>query len=91
LPPLLTASTALSPNEFLTSDAVLGFGKLPSVNARSRDIIRLLTRDKKTRNGVVHFVLPRAIGKVEVVSDVPEKVVVEAVNELRRLSKPRSS
>jgi 3-dehydroquinate synthase len=73
------------------SDAVLGFGKLPSVNARSRDIIRLLTRDKKTRNGVVHFVLPRAIGKVEVVSDVPEKVVVEAVNELRRLSKPRSS
>jgi 3-dehydroquinate synthetase len=47
----------------------------------------LLTRDKKTRNGVVHFVLPTTIGKVEVVNDVPEKVVIEAVNELRRISK----
>jgi 3-dehydroquinate synthase len=69
------------------SGAVVGFGKLPSVKASSRDIVRLLTRDKKTRNGVVHFVLPTTIGKVEVVNDVPEKVVIEAVNELRRLSK----
>ncbi len=66
---------------------MLGFGKLPRVNARSRDILRLLTRDKKTRNGVVHFVLPTTIGKVEIVNDVPEKVIVEAVNELRRLSR----
>jgi 3-dehydroquinate synthase len=69
------------------SDAVLSFGKLPSVVARSRDILRLLTRDKKTRNGVVHFILPATIGKVEVVNDVPEKVVIEAVNELRHLSR----
>jgi 3-dehydroquinate synthase len=69
------------------SDAVLSLGKLPSIDARSRDIVRLLTRDKKTRNGVVHFVLPKEIGKVEVVNDVPEKVIVEAVNELRRLSR----
>src|SRR5579863_9241034 len=69
------------------SNAVLGFGKLPSVKASSRDIVRLLTRDKKTRNGVVHFVLPKEIGKVEVVNDVPEKVIVEAVNQLRRLSR----
>jgi len=69
------------------ADATLGFGKLPRVEARGRDIVRLLTRDKKTRNGVVHFVLPTTIGKVEVVNDVPEKVVIEAVNELRRLSK----
>ncbi|MGD0183155.1 MAG: 3-dehydroquinate synthase [Terriglobales bacterium] len=69
------------------SDAVLGLGKLPAVVARSRDIVRLLTRDKKTRNGVVHFVLPTTIGKVEVVNDVPEKVMIEAVNELRRLSR----
>ncbi len=69
------------------SDAVRSFGKLPSVDARSRDILRLLTRDKKTRDGVVHFVLPREIGKVEVVNDVPQRIVVEAVNELRRLSK----
>jgi 3-dehydroquinate synthase len=66
--------------------AVLGLGKLPRVEARSRDILRFLQGDKKTRNGVVHFVLPREIGKVEIVSDVPEKVIIEAVNELRRLS-----
>jgi 3-dehydroquinate synthase len=68
------------------SRAVLGLGKLPRVEARSRDILRLLQGDKKTRDGVVHFVLPREIGKVEIVNDVPEKVIVEAVNELRRLS-----
>jgi len=68
-------------------DAVLSLGPLPRVEARSRDIVRLLRSDKKTRNGVIHFVLPRKIGKVEIVNDVPGKVVVEAVNELRRLSK----
>src|SRR5579863_8318144 len=67
------------------SDAVLGLGKLPKVGARSRDIVRLLQGDKKTRKGVVHFVLPREIGKVEIANDVPEKVIVEAVNELRML------
>jgi 3-dehydroquinate synthase len=68
------------------SDAVLSLGPLPRVEARGRNIVRLLRSDKKTRSGVVHFVLPREIGKVEIVKDVPEKVVVEAVKELRRLS-----
>jgi 3-dehydroquinate synthase len=61
-------------------------GPLPKVQSRSRDILRLLQSDKKTRNGVVHFVLPREIGKVEIANDVPEQVVIEAVDELRRLS-----
>jgi 3-dehydroquinate synthase len=69
------------------STAVLNLGKLPRVEARSRDILRLLQGDKKTRSGVVHFVLPREIGKVEIANDVSEKAIVEAVNELRRLSK----
>lgn len=69
------------------TDAVLGLGSLPEVAARSRSIVRLLRADKKTRNGVVHFVLPREIGRVEIVNNVPEKVVVAAVDELRRLSR----
>src|SRR5580698_4418795 len=69
------------------SDAVLNLGKLPRVEARTRDIVRLLRSDKKTVNAVVHFVLPREIGKVEIVNDVPENVIVEAMDELRRLSK----
>lgn len=67
-------------------EAVLGMGPLPRVRAPSRDVLRLLQSDKKTRNGVVHFVLPREIGRVEVVNDVPEKIVIQVVDELRRLS-----
>jgi 3-dehydroquinate synthase len=69
------------------TEAVRGFGHLPKVGARGRDIVRLLQTDKKTRNGVVHFILPREIGKVEVVNDVPENVVINAVGKLRKLSK----
>src|ERR1700736_3749949 len=67
-------------------DAVLSFGPLPKVKAKSKKIVRLLQSDKKTSHGVVHFVLPTAIGKVEIVKNVPEQVVVHAVDELRNLS-----
>jgi 3-dehydroquinate synthase len=69
------------------SNAVLSLGKLPKIEAGSRDIVRLLQSDKKTRDGVVHFVLPRKIGKVEIANDVTEKVLIGVLNELRRLSK----
>lgn len=64
--------------------AVLGLGPLPKLKARGRELLKLLLADKKTRAGVVHFVLPRAIGRVEMVTAVPEKLVVETVEELRR-------
>lgn len=69
------------------ADAVLSLGRLPEVNISSRKILARLQADKKTQNGVVHFILPREIGKVEVASDVPESAVVTAVEELRRLSR----
>jgi len=47
----------------------------------------LLQTDKKTRNGKLHFVLPREIGRVEIASDVPDKLVLEAMDELKRVSK----
>jgi len=68
------------------SDAVLSSGKLPKVRVGSRAVLRRLQSDKKTRNGVVHFVLPTEIGKVQVVNDVSEQIVIKAVDELRRLS-----
>jgi len=68
-------------------DAVLNLGPLPQLTVRSRGVVRRLRADKKTRNGVVHFVLPREIGGVEIVNDVPEAVVSEAVDEIRRLSR----
>lgn len=69
------------------ADAVLSLGRLPELNVSSRKILGRLQSDKKTQNGVVHFVLPREIGKVEIASDVPETAVVNAVEELRRLSR----
>lgn len=69
------------------ADAVLSLGRLPEVNVSPRKILARLQSDKKTQNGVVHFILPREIGKVEVVSDVPDSAVLDSVDELRRLSR----
>lgn len=69
------------------SEVVLGLGRLPRVEVRSREVLRAIQGDKKTRGGVVHFVLPREIGKVEIVGDVPVDVVVDAVDEIKQLSR----
>jgi 3-dehydroquinate synthetase len=60
---------------------------LPAVNVSSPKILSRLKADKKTENGVVHFVLPVEIGKVEIFNAVPESAVLEAVDQLRRLSR----
>jgi len=66
--------------------AVLGLGPLPPLEMRTKSILRRLQADKKTRNGVVHFVLPRQIGKVEVAMNVSENSIRQALHEIRRLS-----
>lgn len=66
--------------------AILRLGPLPPVKVKTSNIIKLLLSDKKTRQGSVHFVLPTAIGKTEIVKDVPEAVIVKAIEELKRLS-----
>ncbi len=68
-------------------EAVLSLGRLPHVEVRGLQVLRSIQGDKKKRNGAVHFVLPREIGKVEIVDDVPEDVVVAAVDEIRGLSR----
>lgn len=85
----LAAETGRCDRDTATSIAqtTLRLAPLPRVTATSRDILRLLQSDKKTRNGIVHFVLPREIGKVELASDVPQAAVLDAVNEIRRLSR----
>jgi 3-dehydroquinate synthase len=68
------------------TNAVLGFGKLPRMKVQTANIMKRLRSDKKTRQGVLHFILPREIGKVEIASDVPEAVVRSAVDEIRKLA-----
>ncbi|MFY9562394.1 MAG: 3-dehydroquinate synthase [Terriglobales bacterium] len=68
------------------TSAILGFGRLPHMKVRTMRVVKRLHSDKKTRHGVVHFILPREIGKVEIVSDVPAVIVRAAVEEIRKLA-----
>ena len=67
--------------------AVLAYAPLPRVESRSKNIARRILSDKKTVDGVAHFVLPREIGEVEIVRNVPDRAVVQAIEELRYLSR----
>jgi 3-dehydroquinate synthase len=69
------------------SNSVLGFGRLPRMQLQTANIVKRLRSDKKTRQGVVHFILPREIGKVEITTDVPASVVRQAIDEVRKLSR----
>ena len=66
--------------------AVLAYGPLPKFKARGRRIVRRLLADKKTVGGAPHFVLARSIGTVEVVKDVPQRVILHAIEEAKSLS-----
>ncbi len=69
------------------SNAILSVGRLPKMNVQPAHIVKRLRSDKKTRQGVVHFILPREIGKVEIVNDVPEAIVKSAVKEIAKLAR----
>jgi 3-dehydroquinate synthase len=68
-------------------DASLAWGPLPNVTLTASKAMSLIRSDKKTESGVVNFVLPKEIGKVEVIGRVPETAVVSALAEIRRLSR----
>ena len=59
-------------------------GRLPALPKLSpAKLLALMSADKKTRQGKLHFVLPRRIGEVEVVADVPESLVRDVAATLR--------
>lgn len=68
-------------------DASLSWGSLPNVNVTTSKAMTLIRSDKKTESGVVNFVLPKEIGKVEVVNGVPEPAIASALAQIRRLSR----
>jgi 3-dehydroquinate synthase len=67
--------------------AVHAWGPLPDVNIQNAKALKLLRSDKKTEAGAVHFVLPKEIGKVEIVRNVPQSAIVTALAEIRRASR----
>jgi len=61
-------------------DVVDRYGPLPSFrDITAERLAARLTKDKKTIQGKVHFVLPRRIGEVAVVSGVDEGAVLSAI------------
>jgi len=68
-------------------DLVRSYAPLPTVDVKPKSIFRRLASDKKTVGGLVHFVLPCEIGRVEIVTDVTERAVLQAVEDIRDLSR----
>ncbi len=66
---------------------VMAYGPSPRVETSGQHVLRLIQADKKTIGGIPHFVLARSMGKVEVISTVSKASVLNAVAEIRRLSK----
>jgi 3-dehydroquinate synthase len=63
--------------------AVRSIGVLPPLKGTKMvPLMKALLQDKKVKDGSVHFVLPRAIGQVEITKDVPLAVVREIVGNL---------
>ena len=54
-----------------------GQASLPAGNAPADILLGHMKHDKKTRNGIMHFVLARAIGDAFLHGDVPEPVVTQ--------------
>jgi len=74
-------------------NAIGSLGRLPALTGmQSKDVLNALQHDKKVRDGAIHFVVPRAIGRVEVTPDVPfalvRDVVKEILNDGKKLSRP---
>jgi 3-dehydroquinate synthase len=59
---------------------VLAYGALPQASdLDAQNLISRLASDKKTLQGKVHFVLPKAIGEVEVVSGIDPDLIRQAI------------
>ncbi len=65
--------------------AVRSVGPLPSIAGLSvKEITQSMQHDKKIRDGSIHFVLPHRVGKVEVESGIPPRLVGTVLRSLSR-------
>jgi 3-dehydroquinate synthase len=68
---------------------VEAYGGLPGFKVKPKRILKRLTSDKKTVGGRPHFVLAKTIGEVTIENNVPDRVIVNAVEELNELAAAR--
>ena len=89
---IAAAMQRLSPADAQRISALtLAYAPLPPLDVRPKAIFRRLASDKKTLDGQVHFILPRNIGTVEIATDVTERSVLHAVEELLTLSRSHAA
>jgi 3-dehydroquinate synthase len=63
-------------------EVVHAYGPLPPFETTAEQLVKLTGSDKKKRSGTLSFVLPIAIGKVEIVRDVTEAELQAAVEQM---------
>jgi 3-dehydroquinate synthase len=63
-------------------DLVYAYSDLPRFNVTAERLVMLTGNDKKKRSGTLSFVVPVAIGKVEIVRDVTDPELHEAVEQM---------
>jgi 3-dehydroquinate synthase len=72
------------------ANLILAYGPLPRFRAKAERLVELTAADKKTRSGRRAFVLPKGVGKVEIVYDVTDAELVAAADkmlaDMRRLT-----
>src|SRR5579875_2477124 len=77
----LTGALAGSDAERIRS-VIRRYGPLPEADGLDPDrLIARMSSDKKTLKGAVHFVLPKRIGEVEIVSGIAPAIVRQAIVE----------
>jgi 3-dehydroquinate synthase len=72
--------TMTSADEARLSDLLVSMGPLPPVaDLRAADALRVVQRDKKVVAGRLHFVLAKGLGDTEIVGDVTQKELTQAM------------
>jgi 3-dehydroquinate synthase len=70
---------------------VHAYGPLPYFEATAEQLMALTRNDKKNRSGTLSFILPVAIGKVEIVRDVTEIELHNAIEQMLQEMHERTS
>lgn len=67
------------------SELVRRVGPLPSIaDLDAAKVVKLLARDKKAVANRLHWIIPERIGKVRIVTDVPERAAAAAFRDIQR-------
>jgi 3-dehydroquinate synthase len=67
------------------SQLVRRIGPLPSIaDLEAAQLVKLLSRDKKAVAHRLHWIIPERIGKVRIVTDVPERAAAAAFRNIQR-------